>query len=76
MTAQSLKSAEVMKQMQIRKAIEDDFERIFVKNLRSLGIWASVIVPARPLRPLKGSDPARKAVFSNNSLFPKFLLSI
>ena len=59
-----------------RKIAEDDFERIFVKNLRSLGIWASVIVPARPLRPLKGSDPARKAVFSNNSLFPKFLLSI
>ena len=59
-----------------RKIMEDDFERVFVRKLRELGIWASVHVPSVPLRPAKGVDPIAKPVFRNNgTLFPKFLLS-
>ena len=59
-----------------RKIAEDDLERIFVRRLREMGIWASVQVPAIPLRPSKGSEPARKAVFRKRSLIPGFLFSL
>lgn len=58
-----------------RKIAEDDLERVFVRRLRELGIWASVQVPAIPLRPSKGTEPVRKAIFRSRSLFPKFLFS-
>lgn len=59
-----------------RKIVEDDFERIFVYKLRELGIWATVEVPAVPMRPAAGREPARKRVFRNRALVPGFLLSI
>ena len=58
-----------------RKIAEDDFERIFVRKLRELGIWAKVHVPAPPLRPLVGHETGAKRVFRNQALIPKFLLS-
>lgn len=59
-----------------RKIAEDDFERIFVRNLRELGIWARVQVPSEPLRPEQGTGESRRPVFRPSSLIPKFLLSI
>ncbi len=59
-----------------RKIYEDGFERIFVRRLKELGIWATVTVPAHPLRPLVGYDAGTKRVFRNRSLIPSFLLSI
>ena len=58
-----------------RKIVGDDLERVFVRRLRDLGVWASVQVPAIPLRPVKGTEPVRKAVFRNRSLIPKYLFS-
>ena len=58
-----------------RKIAEDNFERIFVRRLRELGIWANVHVPAPSLRPLVGKETGAKRVFRNQSLVPKFLLS-
>ena len=58
-----------------RKIREDDFERIFVRKLRELGIWASVQVPSEPLRPSRGYDAHNRPVFRNGSLIPKFLLT-
>lgn len=59
-----------------RKIAEDDFERVFVRNLRSLGIWASINVPAEPMRPVQGRSEGRRPVFRSGSLIPKFMLSI
>lgn len=59
-----------------RKIAEDDFERIFVRNLRALGIWARVQVPSEPLRPEVGTEQKRRPVFRSSSLIPRFLLSI
>lgn len=59
-----------------RKIAEDDFERCFVRVLRAAGIWATVRVPAEPLRPASGSASSERAVFSRSGLIPKFLLSI
>ncbi|MBP5382018.1 MAG: hypothetical protein J6Y45_01565, partial [Bacteroidales bacterium] len=59
-----------------RKIAEDDFERVFVRNLRSLGIWASIQVPSSPLRPEMGTESCSRPVFRSSSLIPKFLLSI
>lgn len=59
-----------------RKIAGDEFERVFVKNLRGLGVWATVSVPSEPLRPEHGKDVLAKAVFSGKGLIPKFLLSI
>ena len=59
-----------------RKIVEDDLERIFVRDLRDLGLWAQINVPSAPMRPVKGIETARKAVYSKRGLFPKFLLSI
>ncbi len=59
-----------------RKIAQDDFERIFVRRLRETGVWASVQVPASPLRPTAGRDTGTRRVFRNRSLVPKFLLSI
>ena len=59
-----------------RKIAEDDFERVFVRNLRSMGIWARIQVPSAPLRPEKGAEPCSRPVFRRSSLIPKFLLSI
>ncbi|MBR3074384.1 MAG: hypothetical protein IKH11_01330 [Bacteroidales bacterium] len=58
-----------------RKIQEDDFERIFARNLRSLGIWSEIQVPSEPLRPVKPQDKVIRPVFRRASLFPKFLLS-
>lgn len=58
-----------------RKIAGDEFERVFVKNLRGLGIWATVSVPSEPLRPEHGKNVPSKAVFSGKGLVPKFLLS-
>jgi len=58
-----------------RKIVQDDFERIFTRKLRELGVWAKVEVPASPLRPTDPVEPARRRRFSGNSLFPRFLLS-
>lgn len=59
-----------------RKIAGDEFERVFVDNLRGLGVWATVSVPSEPLRPEHGKDVSSKAVFSGKGLIPKFLLSI
>lgn len=59
-----------------RKIAGDDFERTFIRNLRSLGIWATISVPSEPLRPEHGKDVPAKAVLSGKGLIPKFLLSI
>lgn len=58
-----------------RKIAGDDLERIFVRKLRQTGIWATVQVPAIPLRPAKGAEPDRKAVFRKRSLIPGFMFS-
>ena len=58
-----------------RKIAEDDFERVFVRKLRELGIWASVQVPSEPLRPVRGHDTATRPVYRNGALIPKFLLT-
>ena len=58
-----------------RKIAEDDFERVFVRKLRELGIWASVQVPSEPLRPSRGRDTAAKPVYRSGSLIPKYLLT-
>ena len=58
-----------------RKIAEDDFERIFVRNLRSLGIWATVLVPSVPLTPARGYDKRMRPVYRGGSLIPKFLLT-
>ena len=58
-----------------RKIAEDDFERVFVRKLKELGIWASVQVPSEPLRPSRGHDTVTRPVFRNGSLIPKFLLT-
>ncbi|MBO6168562.1 MAG: hypothetical protein J6O51_01175 [Bacteroidales bacterium] len=59
-----------------RKIAEDDFERAFLKNLRSLGIWARVQVPSPSLRPERGRHDRMRPVFKSSSLIPKFLLCI
>ena len=59
-----------------RKIAEDDFERIFIRNLRELGVWARVSVPSEPLRPERGIEGKRRPVFRSLGLIPKFLLSI
>ena len=59
-----------------RKIAEDDFERVFVKNLRALGIWATVSVPSSPLRPVNVEQVKTRPVFRSGSLIPKFLLCI
>lgn len=59
-----------------RKIAEDDLERVFVEKLRALGIWATVSVPAAPLRPSRGRDTVCRPVFRNKRLFPKILFSI
>ena len=58
-----------------RKIVEDDFERIFVRKLRELGVWAEIQVPAVPLRPVVGHETGAKPVFRSRSIFPKFLFS-
>lgn len=58
-----------------RKIVEDGFERVFVRRLREMGIWANVLVPAPSLRPVVGRESGTKRVFSNRSIMPKFLLS-
>ena len=58
-----------------RKIVEDDFERVFVRKLRELGIWSTVQVPSEPLRPARGRDAAMRPVFRNATLIPKFLLT-
>jgi hypothetical protein len=58
-----------------RKIVEDDFERIFVRKLRELGVWAEIQVPAVPLRPVVGHETGTKPVFRSSSIFPKFLFS-
>ncbi|MBR4808719.1 MAG: hypothetical protein IK031_00375 [Bacteroidales bacterium] len=58
-----------------RKIAEDCFERIFVRKLRELGIWARIEVPAGPLRPLNRTEPSSKPRFSGRSILPRFLLS-
>ena len=58
-----------------RKIAEDDLERIFVRNLRALGIWAQVQVPAVPLKPVRGYDTCTRPVYRGGSLIPKFLLT-
>ena len=59
-----------------RKIAEDDFERTFVKNLKALGIWATVTVPSEALRPEKGKVYNNRPVFKSGSLIPKYLLCI
>ncbi len=59
-----------------RKIAEDDLERIFVRNLRGLGIWATVIVPATPLRPTVGTSVPVRARFRSHSFIPGFFLSL
>jgi len=59
-----------------RKIREDDFERIFVRRLRELGVWSTIQVPAGALRPLVGHESGEKRVLSGRTAFPKFLLSI
>lgn len=58
-----------------RKIAEDDFERVFVRKLRELGIWSSVQVPSEPLRPVRGHDTSSRPVFRNGALIPKFFLT-
>lgn len=57
-----------------RKIAEDDFERIFVRRLRELGIWSSVQVPSEPLRPERGYDSPARPVFNSRCLMPKLLI--
>lgn len=57
-----------------RKIAEDDFERIFVRRLRELGIWSSVQVPSEPLRPERYCEESSKPVFRSRCLFPKLLI--
>ena len=59
-----------------RKIAEDDMERIFVRRLRELGVWATVEVPATPLRPSASWKDEARPVFKSGRLVPKYLFSI
>lgn len=59
-----------------RKIVEDDFERIFVRKMRELGIWSTIQVPSEPLRPVRGHEAPGRPVFRGGSLIPKFLLTL
>ena len=58
-----------------RKIVEDNFERIFTRKLRELGVWVRIEVPSDPLRPSTPQEPSRKRRFSNSKAIPRFLLS-
>ena len=58
-----------------RKIVQDDFERIFTRKLRELGIWSRIEVPANPLRSDKPAETPLRRRFANASVFPRFLLS-